>query len=268
MPRRAALALVALGALALGLLGARYTPSPFFPVQAIRFLAGTAAVPSVTTVGDENTGLFFPAAGQVSITVDGVELIRFHAGALAAAAGGVDLGTATGSRFRGLHLSGAISLDGGQSWLRDNVSDFGTSTSTGRARDAFFSRDLHVAGYAHIQSVLAYGAHVVTIASNGVSGTANAETLSGLRPLYLVECLDGDGCSVTIGEASVAVGSVVRIVNVSTSGSANHNLTLSDAAPLHLAGALTLAASQSVVLIYGVNRSGDGNFYEMSRSAN
>ena len=127
---------------------------------------------------------------------------------------------------------------------------------------------LHVLGFLHVQAALAYGAHVVTIASNGVSGTANGETLSGLRSVYLVECLDGDGCTVTVAESGVAAGAVVKIFNISTSGSANHNLTMSDAAPLHLAGALTLAASQSVTLMYVVNRSGDGNFYESSRSAN
>lgn len=268
MPRRAIVGAVALLGLAGILLGARYTPSPFFPVQAIRFLAGTAAGPSLTTVGDEDTGLFFPAAGTVSVTVDGVEILRFHAGGIGFAAGGLDLGSAAGSRPRGLHLSAGISLDGLLSWLRDNVSDLGTSATANRLRDAFIARDLHVAGYLHVQSALAYGAHIVTIASNGVSGTANAETLAGNRSVYLVECLDGDGCTVTLGETSIAVGTITRIVNISTSGSANHNLTLSDAAPLHLAGALTLAANGVVTLIYVCNRSADCNWYEGARSAN
>ena len=161
----------------------------------------------------------------------------------------------------------AASGDGSLGAVTDNASDFGASGAS-RPRDVFVARNFHVAGFVHIQSALAYSAHVVTIASNGVSGTANGETLSGLRSVYLVECLDGDGCTVTVAETGVAAGAVVQIFNISTSGSANHNLTMSDAAPLHLAGALTLAASQSVTLIYVVNRSGDGNFYESSRSAN
>lgn len=163
---------------------------------------------------------------------------------------------------------GPVTFQGPLSWLTDNKDDLGTSATTGRPRDLFLARNAHVTGFTHVQGALSYGAHIVVIRSNGVGGVANAETLSGLRSLYGVECLDGDGCTVTLAETSVSVGTLVRIVNISTSGSANHNLTLSDAAPLHLAGALTLAANGTVTLMYVINRSGDGNFYELSRSAN
>lgn len=39
--------------------------------------AGTAAAPSITTEGDENTGLYFPAADKVAVTTGGVERFRF-----------------------------------------------------------------------------------------------------------------------------------------------------------------------------------------------
>ena len=163
---------------------------------------------------------------------------------------------------------GPITFQGPLSWLTDNKDDLGTSATTGRPRDLFVARNVHVTGFTHVQGTLTYGAHVVVIRSNGVGGVANAETLNGLRPIFLVECLDGDGCTVTLGETGVAVGTLVRIVNISTSGAAGHNLTLSDAAPLHLAGALTLSADDAVTLLYVINRSGDGNFVELSRSAN
>ena len=163
---------------------------------------------------------------------------------------------------------GPITFQGPLSWLTDNKDDLGTSATTGRPRDLFLARNAHVTGFLHAQGGFTVGAHVVVIRSNGVGGSANSEILSGLHPLYLAECLDGDGCTIQLAETSVAVGTFLRIVNISTSGSANHNLTLSDAAPLHLAGALTLAANGTVTLMYVINRSGDGNFYELSRSAN
>ena len=46
------------------------------------------------------------------------------------------------------------------------------------------------------------------------------------------------------------------------------NLTLSDAAPLHLAGAMTLTADDVLTLLYVRNRSGDGNWVELGRSTN
>lgn len=175
-----------------------------------------------------------------------------------------------GGRIQPLWQSppGPVTFQGPLSWLRDNTDDLGTSATTGRPRDLFVARDAHVTGFLHVQGAWAYGAHMVVVRSNGVGGVANAETLSGLRSLYLVECLDNDGCTLTLGETGVAVGTLVRIVNVSTSGSANHNLTLSDAAPLHLAGAMTLTADDVLTLLYVRNRSGDGNWVELGRSTN
>lgn len=163
---------------------------------------------------------------------------------------------------------GPVTFQGPLSWLADNKDDLGTSATAGRPRDFFLARDAHVTGFTHLQGTLSYGAHVVVIRSNGVGGVGNVEVLNGLRSLYLVECLDGDGCTIQLGETSVSVGTLTRIVNISTSGSANHNLTLSDAASLHLAGAMTLTADDVISLIYVVNRSGDGNWLEISRSTN
>ena len=41
------------------------------------FAAGSAAAPSITTTGDTNTGLFFPAADTIAFTEGGVEAARF-----------------------------------------------------------------------------------------------------------------------------------------------------------------------------------------------
>jgi hypothetical protein len=43
------------------------------------FSAGTAALPSITTTGDTNTGIFFPAADTIAFTEGGVESVRINA---------------------------------------------------------------------------------------------------------------------------------------------------------------------------------------------
>jgi hypothetical protein len=44
--------------------------------QTIQFSAGTAAAPSVTTTGDTNTGIFFPAADTIAFAEGGTERMR------------------------------------------------------------------------------------------------------------------------------------------------------------------------------------------------
>jgi hypothetical protein len=45
------------------------------------FSAGTAAAPSITTTGDTNTGIFFPAADTIAFTEGGVEAMRINSSA-------------------------------------------------------------------------------------------------------------------------------------------------------------------------------------------
>ena len=42
------------------------------------FIAGTAAAPAVTTTGDLNTGIFFPAGDAVGVATNGAEAARFN----------------------------------------------------------------------------------------------------------------------------------------------------------------------------------------------
>lgn len=53
----------------------RNVNSPTFG-GAVTFQAGTAALPSITTVGDTNTGIYFPAADTVAVTTGGTERVR------------------------------------------------------------------------------------------------------------------------------------------------------------------------------------------------
>jgi len=57
----------------------------------IEFRAGTAALPALTTTGDTNTGIFFPAADTIAFAEGGAEAMRINS------AGNVLIGTTVGS---------------------------------------------------------------------------------------------------------------------------------------------------------------------------
>jgi len=48
--------------------------------QRAAFVAGTAALPAITTTGDTNTGIWFPAADTVATSVAGTESMRIDSG--------------------------------------------------------------------------------------------------------------------------------------------------------------------------------------------
>jgi hypothetical protein len=58
-------------------------------VGTIQFAAGTVSAPGITTVGDTNTGIFFPAADTIALTEGGVEAMRLDS------QGNVAIGTTT-----------------------------------------------------------------------------------------------------------------------------------------------------------------------------
>ena len=47
--------------------------------QRVAFVAGTAALPAITTTGDTNTGIFFPAADTIAFSEGGAESMRINA---------------------------------------------------------------------------------------------------------------------------------------------------------------------------------------------
>jgi hypothetical protein len=57
--------------------------------QRVAFIAGTAAAPAITTTGDTNTGIFFPAADTIGFTEGGLEAVRITSG------GSILVGTTT-----------------------------------------------------------------------------------------------------------------------------------------------------------------------------
>ena len=59
--------------------------------QRAAFVAGTAALPAITTTGDTNTGIFFPAADTIAFSEGGAEAMRITS------AGDVGIGTSSPS---------------------------------------------------------------------------------------------------------------------------------------------------------------------------
>jgi hypothetical protein len=84
------------------------------------FAAGTAATPAITTTGDTNTGIFFPAADTIAFTEGGVESMRIDA------SGRLGVGITSPSSGQGMVQVAGSS----QSWFRFHDSaatwNFGT----------------------------------------------------------------------------------------------------------------------------------------------
>ena len=74
----------------------------------VAFAAGAVATPSLTTTGDTNTGIFFPAADTIAFTEGGAEAMRINS------SGNVGVGTTTPSSKLdvngSLNVSGAVTL--------------------------------------------------------------------------------------------------------------------------------------------------------------
>ena len=63
--------------------------------QRAAFVAGTAAAPAITTTGDTNTGMFFPAADTIAFAEGGAEVMRLDS------SGNVGIGTSSPSTYVG-----------------------------------------------------------------------------------------------------------------------------------------------------------------------
>lgn len=298
MSRRWALGLVA--ATALLVMGATLRPSLLFPGAPVRLQAGSASAPGVTFAGDEDTGLLNPAANALAVTTGGTERARvdaagqvgigvtnplntLHVAGAVLIRDSLHIGSSVGiglaSPSSRLHIAGSAEISdrlrtgivsagrwsGNLIFDIDNTSDFGASDAT-RARDAFVARNLHVQGYLHVQASAVLGVHVVTISNNGAGGASNTEILSGLRPVYVVDCQDGDGCPVQLLETGVTAGTLVRIVSISP---ATHAVSMADVSGVqHVAGTMTMGPADAISLIYITDRNSDAYWVELGRSDN
>lgn len=163
------------------------------------------------------------------------------------------------------YLTGLTTLLGSLLVSPDNTNDLGASGAT-RFRDAYLARDLHVGGYLHLRAAMTLGVHAVTIASDGTTN-ANAEIISGLRPVVRIHCNDSNGCTLRFHEAGAMAGTVLRVVNIGA-----NNMLVGDHTTVgtrqHLAGALTGTTNATLQLIFMRDTSGATGWFELGRSVN
>ena len=73
------------------------------------FAAGTAALPAITTTGDTNTGMFFPAADTIAFAEGGTEAMRLDS------SGNVGIGTSSGTAGLNVYKYGSTWTGAGAS---------------------------------------------------------------------------------------------------------------------------------------------------------
>jgi len=189
--------------------------------QRAAFVAGTAAAPAITTAGDTNTGMFFPAADTIAFAEGGTEAMRLDS------SGNVGIGTTTTtgkltvSKSNGGNTSGAanaaIYLDADESTIQGP----GTYTQIRMGGNL-------VLGASSLTAFFTNNAERVRVTSNGdllVGKTAENDTTAGIRftgptnsqytslvrdgapPLY-INRLTNDGDLVQFAQANTVEGTI------------------------------------------------------------
>ena len=87
--------------------------------QRAAFVAGTAALPAITTTGDTNTGMWFPAADTIATSTAGSERMRINS------AGQIAWGTSSIDGYLTLTWAGQTYVG----FVMNNTDAFGTSTN-------------------------------------------------------------------------------------------------------------------------------------------
>jgi hypothetical protein len=89
--------------------------------QTIEFAAGTVSSPSITTTGDTNTGIFFPAADTIAFSEGGTEAMRIDSSGRV----GIGTGSPIYNGFLSVAYSGAAALGGTIADNRSFAADVG-----------------------------------------------------------------------------------------------------------------------------------------------
>jgi hypothetical protein len=131
--------------------------------------AGSAAAPVITTTGDTNTGMFFPAADTIAFTEGGAEAMRINS------SGAVLIGTTTidpySSNVAGISLSNPAGLG---IFSRDSADALALNRKTNDGNIIVFGQDGVTEG-----SISVSGA---TVAYNGFTGTHWSRFIDESKP--------------------------------------------------------------------------------------
>jgi trimeric autotransporter adhesin len=162
------------------------------------FAAGTAALPSITTSGDTNTGIYFPAADTIAFTEGGAEAMRINSSGI------VLVGTASATGTNLLQVNSDIRVNGftlgkGASSVATNTG-FGLNVLSAITTGGYNTAIGYVAGTftsGTNNTAIGYGAYGAT--------TGSSNTAVGALSLF----------SNTSGESNTAVGSGALRENIS-----------------------------------------------------
>jgi hypothetical protein len=147
------------------------------------FAAGTAAAPAITTTGDTNTGMFFPAADTIAFAEGGAESMRIDS------SGNVGIGTS--SPTGKLQVSGAGGVSGSTNLVYVNVtSSYGGISVNSTANNNTFVELLEagtkVGGFNadttnNVTSLQSDGGHALAFNTGGTTERMRLDTSGNLQ---------------------------------------------------------------------------------------
>jgi hypothetical protein len=172
--------------------------------QRAAFVAGTATLPAITTTGDTNTGIFFPAADTIAFSEGGAESMRIDS------SGSVGIGTTTLTNK--LNVAGAIAST--STLVAIDANSVAMSQESGFARIAAFGPNSSTGGNLYLYSISTNGGvqNGAIIDSNGnmqIGTTSNPQSTK-LTLKY--------GSSANWGIGPTSNGSVFFVFNDSATG--------------------------------------------------
>jgi hypothetical protein len=165
--------------------------------QRAAFVAGTAALPAITTTGDTNTGIYFPAADTVATSTGGTERMRI--------ASDGTISTTIGSTLYGAYPSRAWVNFNGQGTVAirtsrnvSSITDNGTGDYTVNFTTSMPDNEYCVTATSTFQAGVTNAGGVVATRNTG--NTTPDQTASGVRVITIGvdNTAEADSCQVNV----------------------------------------------------------------------
>ena len=191
--------------------------------------AGSNTAPSITTTGDTNTGIFFPAADQVAITTGGTQR------AVVDASGNVGVGTSSPNEK--LQVNGAVLSTGALSAVRTSAAS--VDFLTGNTRFISMGADASTkGGFIWYNSTNAAVTEAMRIDSSGNVGigtsspskllqVTNADRTVSSTQVLLEGSYNAYGTGISFQSRTSSGGTLVEMARIVADGEDNWNTTAS-----------------------------------------